>query len=88
MIQYGTGTDVIRPGDYLVVPEDIACQKIDPTLTLVPVQKIWHEAGPMTFFSTGRNAAFYMSTYLHPAWRLSRSPVDTIIVYRVSEPEK
>jgi 4-amino-4-deoxy-L-arabinose transferase-like glycosyltransferase len=83
MMQYGTGSGEIRTGDLLVIPAGIASQKIDSSLQLVPVRKIWQKAGPFTFFSTAYNAAFYMSTYLHPAWRFSRDPVDTIMVYKV-----
>jgi hypothetical protein len=83
MLQYGTGSGEIRTGDLLVIPSGIAYQKTDTSLELVPIRKIWQKAGPFTFFSTAQNAAFYMSTYLHPAWRLSRDPVDTIVVYRV-----
>lgn len=83
MLQYTAGSGEPREGDWLVIPSDIARQKIDTTLKLVPVRKIWHEAGPFTFISTSFNAGFYMSTYLHPAWRLSRLPVDTITVYRI-----
>jgi hypothetical protein len=83
MLQYSNGSREVRPGDYLVVPSDIARQEIDTSLHLLPVQKIWNENGPLTFISTAFNASFYMSTYLHPAWRFSRQPVDTIIVFYV-----
>lgn len=85
MMVYAGGSKNIKAGDYLVMPSDVATQKVDSCLKLVPVNKIWHPAGPFTFFSTSHNAAFYMSTYLHPAWRLSREAVDTIVVFRVSK---
>ncbi len=83
MIPYDTLTARPRAGDWLVKPTDIAIQKMNPGIAMVPVRKFWQRPGPLTFLSTAYYAGFYMSSYRHPAWRFSGQPADTITIFRI-----
>jgi len=84
MKAYATSQSVVREGDYFVYPADISKQKISPEIELVVVDKIWREADFFTFFSGKNSASLYSSTLIYPPWNLSKKPVDTIYVCRVT----
>lgn len=88
MKEYATGSQEVRTGDFLVAPVLIPSQKIDSTLVLTPLKKFWHSPGLLTFFATGFDASFYRSTLRLPAWRFSKDPVDTLVLYQVTRKEE
>lgn len=84
MRAYSTSQSVVQEGDYFVYPANIAKQKINAKTELVVVDKIWQEADFFTFFSSKNCASLYHSSLIKPAWNLSKKPVDTIYVCRVT----
>jgi 4-amino-4-deoxy-L-arabinose transferase-like glycosyltransferase len=73
----------VKEGDYIVFPGDVSPQKINENINLVLVDKKWEEADLLTFFSGNDFASLYNSTQKKPPWTLSKSPVDTIFIYRI-----
>lgn len=84
---YATGRSPVKAGDYFVYPARVSRQTFGEELKLIAVDSLWEEAGPATFFSGSYFASMYNSFAKKPAWRLSRSPLDTIFISRVGAQE-
>jgi len=84
MKAYSTSHSVVREGDYFVFPADISKQNIREEIKLVVVDTIWEEADFFTFFSGKNHASLYHSSLTKPAWNLSKYPIDTIFICKVT----
>jgi hypothetical protein len=85
MTQYHTTKSDVKPGDYLIYPYNIAKQRINEKHQLRLIDKQWEEANLLTFISGKNFASMYNSFLNKPPWELSRSPVDTIMIYQVEK---
>ncbi len=85
MLQYATDQSPVKPGDYFVYPGNISKQETGTNLKLSLVEKKWKEAGLLTFFSGNNMASMYSNSVRIAPWTFSRSPVDTIFIFRVDE---
>ena len=83
MKQYNMRKSIVKNGDYLIYPAGISQQKTNKNLKLTVLNKKWERADILTFFSVNDFASLYNSTMDKPAWRLSKSPIDTIIISRI-----
>ncbi|SFG36076.1 Dolichyl-phosphate-mannose-protein mannosyltransferase [Pontibacter chinhatensis] len=78
--------DVSDPqaGDYFVIPEVIAKQKVSDNIVLEKEESISYSPTLLNFFTTAHFARFYNSYSYQLPWYLSVAPVDSVGVYRVS----
>ena len=72
-----------EPGDYVIYPERIHQQKLNPKLILNRVNVIQSPPIKLTYLSTANGAQFYFSK--HMPWRFSEKPLGNILVFRVRE---
>jgi hypothetical protein len=77
----------LRPGDFLVAPQDITREPIrnPPPLTLIRVDR--KALGLGDLFCTGQGARFYSTVFLESPWRITRSCTNVVHVYRVDGTE-
>lgn len=85
MKQYNTDQSEVKPGDYLIYPQNIPRQKLSKKIRISLVDKKWHEPNLLTFFSVSNYASMYSSSLEIPPWTLSRRPIDTIFIYRIDQ---
>jgi len=86
MIIYSKDNEVnVRNGDIIVYPKDVSKQKISPYIDLETINYISQESNFFTFFSGKNYASMYISSVYKPAWTLSNSPIDTIVVSKVKK---
>jgi len=85
MLQYATHQSPVKSGDYFVYPGNISKQETGTNLKLSLVEKKWKEASLLTFFSGNNMASMYSNSVKIAPWTFSRSPVDTIFIFRVDE---
>lgn len=85
MKQYNTDQSEVKQGDYLIYPHNIPRQKLSKKIRISLVDKKWHEANLLTFFSVSNYASMYSSSLEIPPWTLSKRPIDTILIYRIDQ---
>jgi hypothetical protein len=85
MRTYSLNEVKIRKGDYIVYPLDISKQKISEGVEMTLVDKRWKEATFLTLFSGNNFASLYNSHPEKLVWNLSKRPIDTIVVYKVTK---
>jgi hypothetical protein len=73
----------LRPGDILVLPQDITREVIrhPPPLTLLRVDR--KALGIADLLCTAQIGRFYSTTFLETPWRITRSCENVVHVYRV-----
>ncbi len=84
MSLYSTDSADVHVGDYLVHPLDISRQQTNDLLMLDEVNRYWEPASLKTFFSGNDFASLYNAQTYKGSWDLSRKPVDTVVMYRVT----
>ena len=84
MKEYSTTLSRVNEGDYFIYPGDIPKQELSEEFDLIVIEKKWEEADILTFFSGNTFASLYNSAVDRPAWSLSKSPIDTIYICKVT----
>ncbi len=85
MQEYSTNDTTVKVGDYMIYPVDISRSDFNPKLKMKVIEKRWEEPSTLTFISGSNFASFYNSSLNVPPWTLSKIPIDTIYVCRVTE---
>ncbi len=80
MLPYFTYHSLVKTGDYFVYPKTICLPQINSNITLTVMDKKWHEAGPLSFFSGSNYATLYNSFNDKAPWILSKRPIDTLLI--------
>lgn len=83
--QFHLAKSDITIGDYLIFPGDISIEKIDRSLKVDTIRKIWQDADITTYFSVSSFASMYSSSLERPPWNISMQPLDTIYICKVKE---
>lgn len=83
MLFYEYDVSAPKAGDYFVIPEVIAKQKVSDNIVLEKEAKIIYPPSLLNFFTTAHFARFYNSYSYQLPWYLSAAPVDSVAVYRV-----
>lgn len=82
---YNTNANAVRKGDFMAMPLNITKQDLHPSLTLEAVDSIYTQASAFTFVSVANHGSMYTSRFKKPAWNFSKSPVDTVVVYTITD---
>lgn len=83
---YSTRQDSeVNIGDLFIFPTDISKQKLSTSIKLDTIEFITETPDMWTFFSGKNFASMYNSDIDKPAWSLSKCPIDTIFVCRVTQ---
>jgi hypothetical protein len=80
---YERDANMVRVGEYMVVPNKVARQDIHPSLSLVPIDTLYSASDYTTFFSVNNEASMYSSRFKKPAWSYSKLPLDSIYIFQV-----
>tara|TARA_R110001592_G_scaffold237306_11_gene496358 strand:- start:11632 stop:13263 length:1632 start_codon:yes stop_codon:yes gene_type:complete len=80
---YERDADLVKIGEYLVVPNKVSRQDIHPSLSLLPIDTLYSEPDYTTFFSVNNEASMYSSRFKKPAWSYSKLPLDSIYIFQV-----
>jgi hypothetical protein len=75
----------IKIGDIIAYPKDIHRQEINEDLMLKTIEIKTKESNILTFFSGKSFASMYNINTARPAWTLSKTPIDTIIISRIEK---
>ncbi len=84
MKQYNMHESNVFDGDYLIYPGYVRRQNMNKNIKLTVLSKRWEEENILTFFSVNDFASLYNSAMDRPAWRLSKSPIDTIFICKIN----
>ena len=83
---YSTTDEIsVRNGDIFVYPLDISRQTISNDIVLETIDKITEPTNFLTFFSGKYSASMYNSFLEQPAWTLSNTTIDTILICKVKK---
>lgn len=74
----------VQKGDYLVYATQLPKQPVSSRIEYVGVDSIYLESGFIDFFSA-RNGRFYNSNLIRTFWYLSKQPLDTIVIAKVTK---
>ncbi|WP_266202653.1 ArnT family glycosyltransferase [Pontibacter kalidii] len=85
MLFYESDVSTPEEGDYLVSPEVISKQQISDNIVLEEKASVVYPPSPLNVFTTAHFVRFYNSYSYKPPWYLSSSPVDSVVVYRISK---
>lgn len=84
MVPYDKYRSLPKTGDYMIAPVSLPQQSLNDNIHLTTLEKKWEEADLGTFFSGNDYASMYISFLINPPWSLSMSPIDTIVVSRIT----
>jgi 4-amino-4-deoxy-L-arabinose transferase-like glycosyltransferase len=76
----------LRPGDYLVVADNLDRQPLESPPPMRLVRTDTQERSLLNLFCTGRNFRFYTSDYKAAPWSLSRDCVNRVTVFQIEGP--
>lgn len=80
---YASNEVKVKKGDFIIYPKNISAQQTHEKHQTEVVKKVWNAPSIFTFFSGNDRARMYHSADNEPPWRLSKRPIDTIMVERV-----
>ena len=80
---YDLENSMVKNGDLLIFPGDIAKQPFDENIKIELLEKRFSIEKPLLLISGRKHASFYNSFINRPPWTFSRQPFDTIYVYKV-----
>jgi 4-amino-4-deoxy-L-arabinose transferase-like glycosyltransferase len=78
----GLESEILRD-DLVYIPKNISQQSFPETITMEIIDKKWLEPNFLTFVSGHEQAGLYSTLLKYPVWTFSKTPVDTLFVYRV-----
>ena len=81
--EYGKDSTILKVDDLIIGPVNISKQDLHPSLVVETVYKENPPFNLLTFFSGNDYASMYNASAKRTSWKLSKQPIDTIVILRV-----
>jgi hypothetical protein len=81
--EYGKDSTILQVNDLIIGPVNVSKQDLHPSLILETIYKENPPSTLFTFFSGNDYASMYNASSKRTSWKLSKQPIDTIVIMRV-----
>jgi hypothetical protein len=83
LMEYGKDSTILQVNDLIIGPINVSKQDLHPSLVLETIYKENPKSTLFTFFSGNDYASMYNASSKRTSWKLSKQPIDTIVIMRV-----
>jgi hypothetical protein len=81
--EYGKDSTLLQVNDLIIGPVNVSKQDLHPSLVLETIYTEIPPSSLFTFFSGNDYASMYNASSKRTSWKLSKQPIDTIVIMRV-----